>query len=175
MCFYSVARIVGGGYSLTDPMSVEEMVQHRDKHAPRDRNGKIVGPWVDHFLPMGKKTMILRNFAMLPKSAEMVSAMQADNGVRVDLTPTADAGEVTERPPRIVAALVADDDEPGPPAGPPADADLGDWGDRIDGIVSGEDGDRAEADLDDVLKSGAMAADKGSAVRRAIKAKVGSL
>ena len=112
VCFYSVARVVGGGYSLTDPMSVEEMKQHRDRHAPRDRNGKIVGPWVDHFLPMGKKTMILRNFAMLPKSAEMVTAMQADNGIRVDLTPTANAGEVTERAPRIVASLVEDDDSP---------------------------------------------------------------
>jgi len=115
VCFYSVARVVGGGYSLTDPMSVEEMQQHRDRHAPRDRNGKIVGPWIDHFLPMGKKTMILRNFALLPKSAEMVSAMQADNGIRVDLTPTADAGEVTERPPRIVASLVTDETEPGDP------------------------------------------------------------
>jgi recombination protein RecT len=118
VCFYSVARVVGGGYSLTEPMSVEEMQQHRDRHAPRDRNGKIVGPWIDHFLPMGKKTMILRNFALLPKSAEMLTAMQADNGIRVDLTPTADAGEVTERPPRIVASLVADD--------APADENLGD-------------------------------------------------
>ena len=111
VCFYSVARVVGGGYSLTDPMSVEEMKQHRDKHAPRNANGKIVGPWVDHFLPMGKKTMVLRNFAMLPKSAEMLTAMQADNGIRVDLTPTADAGEVTERAPRMVIGAVADDPE----------------------------------------------------------------
>ena len=44
--------------------------------------------------------------------------MQADNGIRVDLTPTANAGEVTDRPPRIVASLVTDDDAP-------ADEDLG--------------------------------------------------
>lgn len=109
VCFYSVARVNGGGYSLTDPMSVEEMKQHRDKHAPRNAKGQIVGPWIDHFLPMGKKTMILRNFALLPKSAEMVSAMQADNGIRVDLTPTTDAGEVTERPARVLPGQVADD------------------------------------------------------------------
>lgn len=109
VCFYSVARVVNGGYSLTDPMSVEEMQQHRDAHAPRDRYGKIVGPWTDNFVPMGRKTMILRNFALLPKSAEMVTAMQADNGIRVDLTPTADAGEVTEQPPRMVIGAVEDD------------------------------------------------------------------
>ena len=117
VCFYSVARVVGGGYSLTEPMSVEEMKQHRDRYAPRDRSGKMVGPWVDHFLPMGKKTMVLRNFAMLPKSAEMVSAMQVDNGIRVDLTPTADAGEVTERPPRVLPGQVDDDGLADSPAG----------------------------------------------------------
>jgi recombination protein RecT len=110
VCFYSVARVVGGGYSLTEPMSVEEMTAHRDKYAPRNANGKMVGPWVDHFLPMGKKTMVLRNFAMLPKSAEMLSAMQVDNGVRVDLTPGADAGEVTEPVARVVAGAVEPDD-----------------------------------------------------------------
>lgn len=166
VCFYSVARVVGGGYSLTDPWSVEEMQQHRDRHAPRDRNGKIVGPWVDHFLPMGKKTMILRNFALLPKSAEMVTAMQADNGIRVDLTPTADAGEVTERPPRMVMGAVADDDDG---LAPPAD--LGDWADRIDGIASADDGQRAEAELDEVAAAGSMAPGKAEAVRRAIQAK----
>ena len=111
VCFYSVARVVGGGYSLTDPWSVEEMQQHRDKHAPRNGQGKIVGPWTDHFLAMGKKTMILRNFALLPKSAAMLSAMQADNGIRVDLTPTANSGEVTEPAPRMVLGAVADDPE----------------------------------------------------------------
>lgn len=120
VCFYSVARVVGGGYSLTDPMSVEEMQQHRDRHAPRDRNGKIVGPWIDHFLPMGKKTMILRNFALLPKSAEMLTAMQADNGIRVDLTPTANAGEVTEQAPRMVVGAVEDGQDAADDLGAPA-------------------------------------------------------
>ena len=166
VCFYSVARVIGGGYSLTEPMSVEEMQQHRDRHAPRDRNGKIVGPWIDHFLPMGKKTMILRNFALLPKSAEMLSAMRADNGIRVDLTPTANAGEVTERPPRIVAALVADDDD-----GLVGTSDLGDWADRIDDIASADDGQRAEAELNEVTASSSMAPGRAEAIRRAIKAK----
>ncbi len=168
VCFYSTARIIGGGYSLTEPVSLEEMEAHREKYAPRDRHKKITGPWVNHFGAMGKKTMILRNFALLPKSAEMVSAMQADNGIRVDLTPTANAGEVTERPPRIVASLVERDDADGLAPGP----DLGDWASRIDDIASAEDGQRAEADLGDVITSGVMAPEKAEAVRKAIKAKV---
>ena len=120
VCFYSVARIIGGGYSLTEPVSLEEMEAHREKYAPRDRYKKITGPWVNHFGAMGKKTMILRNFANLPKSAEMGIAMEADNGVRVDLTPDANAAEVTERPARVVAGQVEHDDT--------ADEDLGDPG-----------------------------------------------
>jgi hypothetical protein len=51
---------------------------------------------------------------MLPKSAEMLSALQVDNGVRVDLTPTADAGEVTEPAAgRIVAGQVEREDSQG--------------------------------------------------------------
>jgi recombination protein RecT len=86
---------------------------------------------------MGKKTMVLRNFALLPKSAEMVSAMQADNGIRVDLTPTANAAEVTERPPRVVASLVENEDapadeDPGNP-GAPGNGFPNDPGDGKDG------------------------------------------
>jgi recombination protein RecT len=128
VCFYSVARVIGGGYSLTDPWSVEEMEQHRDQYAPRNAKGQIVGPWTDHFLPMGKKTMILRNFAMLPKSAAMVAAMQADNGIRVDLTPDAPAGEVTEH--HTVPGAVEPDEagEPGTDGGDTGfPNDPGDW------------------------------------------------
>jgi recombination protein RecT len=40
--------------------------------------------------------MIKINYKLLPKSAEMAIAMEADEGVRVDLSPKANAGEVTE-------------------------------------------------------------------------------
>jgi recombination protein RecT len=110
VCFYSTARIIGGGYGLTEPVSLEEMEAHRDKYAPRDKFKKMTGPWVNHFAAMGKKTMILRNFANLPKSAEMSIAMEADNGVRVDLTPTASAAEVTDHPARLLAGQVEHED-----------------------------------------------------------------
>lgn len=110
-CFYSTARLVNGGYSITDPMSLESMEAYRDRHASaRNREGKIVGPWVDHFPAMGQKTMVRINFKLLPKSPEMAIAMEADEGVRVNLSPTANAAEVSERPPRVVAVQIEQDD-----------------------------------------------------------------
>ena len=98
-CFYSRARLVNGGYLLTDPMSKEAMEAYRDENATsRDRDGKIFGPWMDNLPAMGSKTMVKINFKLLPKSPEMAIAMEANEGVRVDLSPTADAAEVTEHP-----------------------------------------------------------------------------
>jgi phage recombination protein Bet len=73
-----------------------------------------------------------------------------------------------------VAEVIGRSDDPaaqdeGAEDGP--DADLGDWADRIDGIASADDGQRAEAELDEVAASGAMAPEKAEAVRRAIQAK----
>lgn len=113
-CFYSTARLVNGGYSVTDPMSLAAMEAHRERYGPRDRNGKLVGPWTDHFGAMGQKTMVRINFKLLPKSPEMAIAMEADEGVRVNLSPTANAAEVTERPPRVVAVQIEHDDEAAP-------------------------------------------------------------
>ena len=127
VCFYSTARIIGGGYSLTEPVSLEEMQAHRDRYAPRNKQKEITGPWANHFPAMGKKTMILRNFANLPKSAQMGIAMEADNGIRVDLNPDADAAEVTEHP--TVTGQV-EHDAPGVEAGNPAKSTLADvWPD----------------------------------------------
>jgi recombination protein RecT len=96
-CFYSAAQLVNGGFQMTRPMSLAMMQAHRDKYAPKNDKGAVVGPWRDHFAAMGRKTMILKNFRDLPKSAEMVTAMEADDGVRVNLDPEANAAEVTER------------------------------------------------------------------------------
>lgn len=97
-CFYSTARLVNGGYTVTEPYSIARMEAHRDKHAPRNKAGAIVGPWMDNFPEMGQKTMVLVNYRLLPKSAEMAIAMEADEGIRLDLSPAANAAEVTQRP-----------------------------------------------------------------------------
>lgn len=115
-CFYSAAQLVNSGFQMTRPMSLAMMQAHRDKYAPRNQQGQVTGPWKDHFIPMGRKTMILKNFRDLPKSAEMVIAMEADDGVRIDLSPEANAAEVTERV--VVAGQVEDEDGTFPPEPP---------------------------------------------------------
>ncbi|CPR79508.1 recombination protein RecT [Mycobacteroides abscessus] len=84
--FYAVGRTIEGGYSITDPMTVADMEAYRDKHATaRNREGKIFGPWVDHFEAMAHKTMVRKLMKLLPKSTEIVRAMAQDDGIRVDL------------------------------------------------------------------------------------------
>ena len=106
-CFYSTARLVNGGYTVTEPYSIARMLAHREAHAPRNRAKAIVGPWVDNFPEMGQKTMVLVNYKLLPKSAEMAIAMEADEGIRLDLSPMANAAEVTRR--AVVAGTVEPD------------------------------------------------------------------
>lgn len=88
--FYAVGRTTDGGYSMTEPMTVKEMEAYRDKHATaKTREGKVFGPWVDHFEPMAHKTMIRKLMKLLPKSTELQRAMAQDDSVRIDLSPAA--------------------------------------------------------------------------------------
>lgn len=109
--FYALARLVNSGSQVAEPTSLAMMEAHRDKYAPRNDKKEIVGPWRDHFAQMGRKTKILNLFGELPKSAAMAIAMEADDGVRVDLNPEASAEEVTER---VVPGVVIHDDPPPP-------------------------------------------------------------
>ena len=54
--------------------------------------------------------MVLVNYKLLPKSAEMAIAMEADEGIRLDLSPMANAAEVTRR--AVVAGTVEPDGAP---------------------------------------------------------------
>ena len=105
--FYSIARLVNGGVQVTEPISNDTMLDHRERYGPRNRKKELVGPWVSNFDAMGRKTAILQNFKILPKTAEMIIAMEADDGVRVDLNPEANAAEVTEH--RVVPGEVDHD------------------------------------------------------------------
>lgn len=86
--FYAVARIKGGGFAMTDPMTVAEMEAYRNEHATAKKDGRVVGPWVDNFEGMAHKTMIRRLAKLLPKSTELARALEADERVHVNLEPT---------------------------------------------------------------------------------------
>lgn len=105
--FYAVGRLANGGYSVTDPMTVADMEAHRDRFAMAKYQGKVIGPWADHFDAMGQKTMLLRLMALMPKSTEIARAMDNDGAVRMDLSegaidnPTHIDGEVIGEPVEI--------------------------------------------------------------------------
>lgn len=86
--FYAEAKMRGGGYVFTDPMTVADMETYRDKHATaKAKNGRVFGPWVDHFEGMAHKTMVRKLMKMLPKSTEVAQAITHDGAVRIDPTP----------------------------------------------------------------------------------------
>jgi recombination protein RecT len=106
--YYAVARLQGGGYAITDPMTQADMESHRDRFAMAKTKEKVdgtetgrlvvVGPWAEHFEAMAHKTMVRRLAKLLPKSTELAYALAVDDGVRVDVSPTASPDEVTEHP-----------------------------------------------------------------------------
>lgn len=64
----------------------EQAQEHRDKFASsRDKEGKIYGPWVDHFDSMAKKSVLTAALNLAPKSVELATATaladQADAGL----------------------------------------------------------------------------------------------
>jgi recombination protein RecT len=115
--YYAIARLQGG-YALTEPWSQAEMEAHRDRFAMAKKDGQIVGPWNDHFIEMGRKTMIrVPLLKMIPISTELATAMEVDEGVRIDLNPEADPAEVTTHP-TIEGELERTDGQPAAPDQP---------------------------------------------------------
>lgn len=72
--FYSVAKLVGGGYAF-EFMSVHQV---RDiMKATQSKGG--YGPWKEHFIEMGRKTVIRRLAKYLPLSIEFQTAAALDS------------------------------------------------------------------------------------------------
>lgn len=74
--YFSVNLPNGGRYA--DYMTYKDLLAHRDKYAPKSRDGRITGPWVTNFVEMCKKTIIRRCFKYLPVNAEIQHAVEAD-------------------------------------------------------------------------------------------------
>lgn len=82
--YYCVAHIKDGR-AIFEYMTLTDMEQHRDRHATaKNRDGKIFGPWVDHFEAMAHKTCLRKLAKWMPKSTDLQIAIAVDNGVRFD-------------------------------------------------------------------------------------------
>lgn len=93
--YYAIVKFTTGGHSFIYA-SRADVEKHRDKFASaKSREGKIFGPWVDHFDSMALKTVVRELAKWMPKSTEFASAISADGGVRVDLSPAADVAQAT--------------------------------------------------------------------------------
>ncbi|ALF01244.1 RecT-like ssDNA annealing protein [Arthrobacter phage Brent] len=78
-------------------MSVEDAKEHMQKFAmAKNRQGQVVGPWVQHFDSMALKTVVRKLFKWMPRTTQMQLAVIADETVRVDAMPDADLAQVTK-------------------------------------------------------------------------------
>lgn len=108
IAYYSVVKTVTGGTAFW-VMSQSDVERHRDLHAPRNKNGQITGPWVNHFESMALKTTLKQLAKWMPKSTELATAIAVDETVRVDVTPDMPAVEAS------VAITPSDYNEPPQP------------------------------------------------------------
>lgn len=77
--FYAVAKLKDGGYSF------EFMSLHQVQEIMRATQSKgRYGPWADHFVEMGRKTVIRRLAKYLPLSIEFQTAVALDNMAAAD-------------------------------------------------------------------------------------------
>lgn len=98
--FYAVAKLKDGGHSF-EFMSLHQV---REIMKATQSKGKY-GPWQDHFIEMGRKTVIRRLAKYLPLSIEFQTAVALDNQAEAGKDQNLDTidGEFM---------LVADDDAP---------------------------------------------------------------
>lgn len=91
---YAIFKTADGGRAFW-VMTEDEMQAWKNKYAPRNKAGNIVGPWVSDYEPMARKTTLLRLAAWMPKSTDLAYAIEVDNGVRTNVDPSASLPEVT--------------------------------------------------------------------------------
>jgi len=74
---YAVAKL--GDTTQFDVMGIDEINAIKDRSNSKNRDGKLVGPWVTDFGEMARKTPVRRLQKYLPKSKELSVALEADN------------------------------------------------------------------------------------------------
>lgn len=93
--YYAIAKFTTGGHAFIFA-SHDEMIAYKNKYAmAKNREGVVFGPWADNFEGMAHKTCVRQLSKWMPKSTEFSQALEADESVRVDMSPTADPIEVS--------------------------------------------------------------------------------
>lgn len=85
---YAAYRLKDGSFDFTT-MTVEQSLLHANKFSKSKRNGKLTGPWVDHFDSMCKKTCIKEMAKYMPISIEVQEKLALDETI---LKPRKDNG-----------------------------------------------------------------------------------
>jgi len=94
---YAIVKLANGGRAFW-VMSESEMQAWRKRYAPKNKAGNIVGPWNSDYEAMARKTCLRQLANWMPKSTELATAMEVDNGVRTNVDPTAALTSVVEHP-----------------------------------------------------------------------------
>jgi len=78
IAFYAVAKLVGGGHAF-EVMSVRQIEEIRDASQNyKFARDKATTVWGQHFVEMGRKTVLRRLFKYLPVSIELATASHLD-------------------------------------------------------------------------------------------------
>ena len=121
--YYAVARFADGRLPVFLVMSAMDVAEVRDKFAPKDKSGKVTGPWAEHLDAMAKKTAIRRLLSYLPLPVELSDAVAADTEPIVTMEapkfgppPAGSLGD-----PEVADAVVVNDTTADPDTGEVAD------------------------------------------------------
>lgn len=86
--YYSIVKLKNGN-SIVELMTYDEVMEHAirfSKCYSKKDNRFIAGtPWAEHFDAMALKTVIKKLYKLLPKSVEMIRALQWDETARTDI------------------------------------------------------------------------------------------
>ena len=72
--------LLSTGHKTFEVMTKKKAEEHRDKFSKsKTKEGKVYGPWADHFVAMALKTVLKRGLKYTPKSSELAQALKLDD------------------------------------------------------------------------------------------------
>jgi len=72
--------LLSTGHKTFEVMTKKKAEEHRDRFSKsKNKDGKVYGPWADHFVAMALKTVLKRGLKYTPKSSELAAALNLDN------------------------------------------------------------------------------------------------